>query len=55
VKPPPFEYHDPRSLDDALAPESDLHASAEYRRRLARTLLARAVTEAVGRAEGPRR
>jgi len=39
---------------DRLAPEPDLHASAEYRRQLARTLTARAASRAARRAaEGP--
>jgi aerobic carbon-monoxide dehydrogenase medium subunit len=41
-----------RDAAEALAPESDLHATAEYRRRVARTLMARALGLAVGRARG---
>jgi CO/xanthine dehydrogenase FAD-binding subunit len=33
-------------LDDEIAPEDDPHASAAYRRRVARVLLARAIAEA---------
>jgi CO/xanthine dehydrogenase FAD-binding subunit len=33
-----------------LRPDSDLHASADYRRRVARTLIARALTDALARA-----
>jgi CO/xanthine dehydrogenase FAD-binding subunit len=37
----------------AIAPDSDLHASAEYRRALARTLMARALAGAAARAQAP--
>jgi carbon-monoxide dehydrogenase medium subunit len=36
---------------DLLHPESDLHASGEYRRRVIRTLMTRALTDAVARAK----
>jgi len=36
---------------EGLHPDSDLHAPAEYRRRVAGTLTARALTDAVGRAK----
>ncbi len=41
-----------REAAEALTPDADLHASAEYRRRVARTLMARALTAAVDRARG---
>ncbi len=47
----------PKLLDEAAAaasegldPQSDLHASAAYRRRVAGTLAARALTDALTRA-----
>jgi carbon-monoxide dehydrogenase medium subunit len=47
----------PAAIADAAAaatselhPDSDLHASGDYRRRVARTLMTRALTDAVGRA-----
>jgi carbon-monoxide dehydrogenase medium subunit len=36
----------------ALEPEGDIHASASYRRQLARVLTGRALAEAAGRAAG---
>ena len=41
-----------RDAAGALAPESDLHATAEYRRRVAQTLIGRALGLAIGRARG---
>jgi carbon-monoxide dehydrogenase medium subunit len=41
-----------REATGTLASDSDLHASAEYRRRVAATLIERAVTAAVDRARG---
>jgi carbon-monoxide dehydrogenase medium subunit len=35
---------------EQVEPEADIHATAEYRRHLARVLTARALAEAVGRA-----
>lgn len=35
----------------ALAPHSDLHASADYRRRVAHTLIARALSDAIARSK----
>lgn len=50
---------DARLLDDlagiaraAVDPEADIHASAEYRRDVAATLVRRVVSQAAGRAEG---
>lgn len=40
-----------RLAADALDPDSDLHATAAYRTRVARTLTARALTDALGRAK----
>jgi len=43
-------------VDQHVDPEGDIHATAEYRRQLARVLTARAVDQAVGRArDGGRR
>ena len=39
-----------RAAASALDPHADLHASAEYRRRVARVLMIRALTDAVARA-----
>jgi carbon-monoxide dehydrogenase medium subunit len=39
-----------RAAAGALDPHADLHASAEYRRRVARVLMIRALSDAVGRA-----
>lgn len=39
-----------RLAADALDPDSDIHASAWYRKRVARTLTERALTDALGRA-----
>ena len=41
-----------RDAAGALAPESDLHATADYRRRVAQTLMVRALGLAIGRARG---
>ena len=38
----------------ALSPDSDLHASAEYRRKVAAVLAERVLAAAVGRCQGPR-
>jgi carbon-monoxide dehydrogenase medium subunit len=35
-----------------MEPDSDLHATADYRRRAGRTLVARALTDAAGRVAG---
>jgi carbon-monoxide dehydrogenase medium subunit len=43
-----------RLAADGLTPDSDLHASASYRKSVARTLVERALTDALGRAEGQR-
>jgi carbon-monoxide dehydrogenase medium subunit len=40
-----------RLAADALHPDSDLHATAAYRKRVARTLTERALTDALGRAK----
>ncbi|MGH3257745.1 MAG: FAD binding domain-containing protein [Streptosporangiaceae bacterium] len=40
------------AIADRLAPATDVHASGEYRRRLARVLVARALREACARATG---
>ena len=37
-------------LEDAISPETDVHATADYRRRVARRLAARAIAAAVARA-----
>ncbi len=39
-------------IDGEIAPEDDPHVSAAYRRRVARTLLARAILEARDDAQG---
>ncbi len=39
-------------VDDAIEPESDIHASADYRRHLAHVLVARAVAQAQSRTTG---
>ena len=39
-------------IDDAIDPDNDLHATAEYRRRVARILVARAIAEARDEALG---
>jgi CO/xanthine dehydrogenase FAD-binding subunit len=39
-------------IADTLDPASDVHASGDYRRRLARVLIARALRQALGRATG---
>jgi aerobic carbon-monoxide dehydrogenase medium subunit len=41
------------ALSDSVSPGSDVHASADYRRRLVRVLGARALQEAFGRAARP--
>ena len=41
-----------RDAAAALAPESDLHATAEYRQRVAQALMVRALGLAIGRARG---
>jgi aerobic carbon-monoxide dehydrogenase medium subunit len=41
-------------IADALAPPSDVHATGDYRRRLARVLIRRAIGEAYARATGAR-
>lgn len=43
-----------RLAADALDPDSDIHASAWYRKRVARTLTERALTDALGRARSSR-
>jgi len=44
-----------RAAADGLTPDADLHATAAYRKRVARTLVARALTAAVDRARGTSR
>jgi aerobic carbon-monoxide dehydrogenase medium subunit len=41
-----------RLVTDAVDPDADIHATAEYRRHLSGTLTARAVTTAAARAGG---
>jgi carbon-monoxide dehydrogenase medium subunit len=48
-----FQEAGARASQGLEEPLSDVHASAEYRRNLARVLTARALGEAVGRAGGP--
>ena len=40
-----------RAVGEGLEPMSDLHAPASYRHSVARTLTARALTDALGRAK----
>ena len=42
-----------RAAAGALSPDSDLHATARYRKRVARTLTERALTDALARARTP--
>jgi len=44
-----------RAAASKLDPHADLHASAEYRRRVARTLMTRALSDAISRASGSAR
>ena len=38
-------------LDDEIDPDTDVHATADYRRRVARALISRAVEDAVDEAQ----
>jgi len=44
--------HEATDAEEVVDPPSDLHASADYRRRVAPVLAARAVLEAIGRTGG---
>jgi carbon-monoxide dehydrogenase medium subunit len=50
---PPLLAEAARAAAAALAPDGDIHATAEYRRRVAATLAERTLTAAVARCGGP--